>query len=127
MDLLLRGLGVVRSVLGVGGRYRAAQFVGLAVAIGWFIYTATRGDADAAALGLACCVGGRGALTVSDCDGDSDCASGARRGGAVVHCRSAVRDGAEQAERDALRSARWPFGDVFARSARPLFRFAVKR
>lgn len=38
VDLVLRGLGVARSFLGVGGRYRAAQYVGLAVAVGWFVY-----------------------------------------------------------------------------------------
>src|SRR5688572_22942740 len=44
MDSLLRGLGVARSVLGVVGRYRAAQLVGLAVAVGWFLYSLLGGQ-----------------------------------------------------------------------------------
>lgn len=53
LDVVLRALGVARSVFGVVGKYRTAQHIGLAVAIGWFLYTAlgadflaSAGDAD---------------------------------------------------------------------------------
>ncbi len=146
VGLLLRGLGVVRSVLGVGGHYRAASLVGLAVAIGWFAYTAwndgSRPDYDNRAHGYYHNDYRTGTghdddndRTGTDDDNDrsgtdhddDNFRTGTDNSHDELSTGYAVRRGALAESRSAAGSTRWCVVYVCAGSARPVVRSEVTK